>query len=335
MASPRFKKKLDHSFQMCSSVTGSNIFEMGSKDVLSIKWKDFQENMSSSLGSLRENQDFTDVTLACEDGFQVEVHKVILAASSPFFKNLLRQNDRNYVLIYMRGSTSIDIVNMIDFLYYGEVRLEEKDLEHFLAMGEELRLEGLTNTSDLQPQSEVKSTVSETGPNSLKIEPLLSKPNTGKQIESMKNLLRPENFNNDEKSKFNISDGACQGLVEEKEMSKNKSRIKSESVNGTEDLKSNGKTLEKLKDDTNNGTKENKGYGEVETEGNTFPCDLCDKKYKTYNHLNTHKNSKHEEKKYMCDECEYQSAWHSHFLRHKQSKHGFSQPRNGRMNYCD
>ena len=67
---------------------------MENLDILSIKWKDFPENISSSLGSLRENQDFTDVTLACEDGLQVEAHKVILAASSPFFSDLLRQNDK-------------------------------------------------------------------------------------------------------------------------------------------------------------------------------------------------------------------------------------------------
>ena len=78
-----------------------------------------------------------------------------------------------------------------------------------------------------------------------------------------------------------------------------------------------------------------KGPNPMKVDSNLFSCDLCEKKYKTYNHLNTHKNAKHEEKKYMCDECDYQSAWHSHFLRHKQSKHGFSQPRNGRLNYCD
>ena len=69
----------------------SCLSQMENLDILSIKWKDFPENISSSLGSLRENQDFTDVTLACEDGLQVEAHKVILAASSPFFSDLLRE----------------------------------------------------------------------------------------------------------------------------------------------------------------------------------------------------------------------------------------------------
>ena len=49
---------------------------------LCLKWNDFQENVRSAFGNLREDNDFADVTLACEDGQQIEAHKVILAASS-------------------------------------------------------------------------------------------------------------------------------------------------------------------------------------------------------------------------------------------------------------
>ena len=52
---------------------------------LCLQWNDFQENLKSAFGNMREDNDFTDVTLACGDGKQVESHKVILAASSPFF----------------------------------------------------------------------------------------------------------------------------------------------------------------------------------------------------------------------------------------------------------
>ena len=52
---------------------------------LCLQWNDFLENVKSAFGNLREDNDFTDVTLACEGGQQVEAHKVILAASSPFF----------------------------------------------------------------------------------------------------------------------------------------------------------------------------------------------------------------------------------------------------------
>ena len=70
---------------------------------LCLKWNDFQENVNAAFSSLREENEFADVTLACEDGQQIEAHKVILAASSPFFKNLLKRNKHPHPLIYMRG----------------------------------------------------------------------------------------------------------------------------------------------------------------------------------------------------------------------------------------
>ena len=51
----------------------------------------------------REVKDFSDVTQACEDGHQEKGHKVILASSSPFLKDLLVKNKHPHPLIYMRG----------------------------------------------------------------------------------------------------------------------------------------------------------------------------------------------------------------------------------------
>merc|ERR1712129_312650 len=113
------------------------------EEKLCLKWNDFQENAISAFGKLREDRDFTDVTLACEDGQQVEAHKVILASSSPFFLNILRRNKHPHPLIYMRGLKSEDLVAMIDFLYYGEANVYQENLDSFLAVAEELRLKGL------------------------------------------------------------------------------------------------------------------------------------------------------------------------------------------------
>ena len=72
-------------------------------DKLCLNWDEFQENTKHAFKSFRNDCDFTDVTLACEDGKQVEAHKVILAASSPFFKNLLKKNRHPHPLIFMKG----------------------------------------------------------------------------------------------------------------------------------------------------------------------------------------------------------------------------------------
>ena len=59
---------------------------------LCLQWYDFKDNVNSAFKKLREDKEFTDVTLACEDGQQVEAHEVVLTASSPFFFNLLKTN---------------------------------------------------------------------------------------------------------------------------------------------------------------------------------------------------------------------------------------------------
>ena len=110
---------------------------------LCLQWNDFKENATTAFGSLREDNDFADVTLACEDGEQVEAHKVILASSSPFFKKLLKRNKHTHPLIYMRGLKSEDLLAIVDFLYCGEANVYQENLDSFLAIAEELQLKGL------------------------------------------------------------------------------------------------------------------------------------------------------------------------------------------------
>ena len=111
---------------------------------LCLKWNDFQENVNSTFASLRDDNDFSDLTLVCEDGHQLEVHKVILAKSSPFFNNVLRRNKHAHPLIYMRGMKHENLLAIVDFLYMGEANIPQENLESFLAIAEELKLKGLT-----------------------------------------------------------------------------------------------------------------------------------------------------------------------------------------------
>ena len=69
---------------------------------LCLQWNEFKENVSSAFGDLRQDKEFIDVTLVCEDGQQVEAHKVILTASSPLFQKLLCVKSHPHPLIYKR-----------------------------------------------------------------------------------------------------------------------------------------------------------------------------------------------------------------------------------------
>ena len=77
-----------------------NSFNLNMSEKLCLKWNDFQENVAAALGNLKGDKDFSDVTLACEDGQQFEAHKVILVASSPFFHHLLKINRHAHPLHY-------------------------------------------------------------------------------------------------------------------------------------------------------------------------------------------------------------------------------------------
>ena len=97
---------------------------------LCLQWNDFQTNINSAFRKFREDKDFNDVTLAFEDGTQVESHKVILAASSPVLDVLLRRNKHNHPIIIMRGVKSIDLL-AIDFLYLGEANVFSRKSRFF------------------------------------------------------------------------------------------------------------------------------------------------------------------------------------------------------------
>ena len=79
---------------------------MSTSEKFSLKWNGFQENISTTFGSLRTDNDFVDATLACEDGQQVDARKFAMTAASPFLQKLLNKNTHAHPLIYMRGMKS-------------------------------------------------------------------------------------------------------------------------------------------------------------------------------------------------------------------------------------
>ena len=128
---------------------------MTSSEKFSIKWDDFQKNVSSSFREIRE--DFCDVTLTCEANMKITAHKVILAASSNFFREILTENQHPHPLLYMRGIKGVHLKSVIDFIYHGEVNVFEEDLDKFLSVAEELQLKGLVGKEKAKNSPQIKS----------------------------------------------------------------------------------------------------------------------------------------------------------------------------------
>ena len=119
---------------------------------------DFQHNIISSYQDLRKDGEFSDVTLVCEDDHQIEAHRIILAACSPFFSAVLKRNKHPHPMLYMRGIKAKELVAIVDFIYHGEANIDQEDLDGFLALADELQLKGLAS-SENQPYDDFENPI--------------------------------------------------------------------------------------------------------------------------------------------------------------------------------
>ena len=104
-----------------------------------LRWNDFETNISLAFRELRDDKDFFDVTLACDDE-QIQAHKIILSACSPFFRNILRRNPHQHPLLYLKGVKYTDLQSVLNFMYHGEVNVAQEELNSFLAVAEDLQV---------------------------------------------------------------------------------------------------------------------------------------------------------------------------------------------------
>ena len=110
-----------------------------------LMWGDFTSNLSLTVKDLRNDNDFLDVSIACEDD-TIEAHKVILSAASPFFRNILKKNKHPHPYIYLNGVKLKDMKNLIDFMYNGEATVSHEDLDKFMSVAHDLKVKGLTRS---------------------------------------------------------------------------------------------------------------------------------------------------------------------------------------------
>ena len=242
---------------------------------LCVHWNDFKENVKTAFGTLRNDKEFTNVTLACEDGQQMEAHKIILASSSPFFKKILQKSKYPHPLIYLRGFQSKDVMSILDFLYFGEANICVEDLDSFLVIAEEIQLKGLTGQtiSDLveeQKQIEQKSTTQQSD-----IKPLIN--STTSTTVALPNQSRTDLQALDEKVKLLIEKGQNMIPVGQRNGRPREETSRICKVCGKE----GSITLIKQHIEANH------------LEGICIPCDFCENTFSSRNALNQHKSKLH------------------------------------------
>ena len=103
----------------------------------------YEDSTKTLFKNLLKDVEFTDVTLALNDEKQVKGHKAILGASSTFFRKIFHQNAVANLVLYLKGISTKDINSIMEFIYLGQTSVNKADLNTFLEVAEELKIEGL------------------------------------------------------------------------------------------------------------------------------------------------------------------------------------------------
>ena len=125
---------------------------MGEK--FSLKWNDFNSNVSKSFSLFRNEEYLQDVTLVTDDNQQVSAHKLVLSASSEYFKNIFQSNKHSHPLLCLGGISANDLEHILDFIYNGEVNIFQYNLDRFLEVAQRFKLEGLLGNQEPEPSIE-------------------------------------------------------------------------------------------------------------------------------------------------------------------------------------
>ena len=234
---------------------------------LCLKWNDFQDVVQASLGELRSENDFTDVTLACEDQ-SLKAHRVILSSCSPFFKRLLKTHSQAQPLIYMRGLKFSDLVAIVDFIYEGQAKVFQEELDNFLSLAEELELKGLSGGSEAKlPEEETPSR---------QYPKKSEKPNI--RFAAKETTFKGSNSNPEAKS--NVFQGAIVSSNQKETISSLIDPETKRIINSLIEKQLDRYTCLKC-DYTSNDAGNAKKHAERHIEGLAYPCNFCGKVYRS------------------------------------------------------
>ena len=111
-----------------------------------LRWNDYEKKYAETFRVLRDDEYFTDVTLATE-GHSVKAHRVILSACSNYFHAILKtMSPWQHPVLLLQDVKSSDLNSLMDFIYFGQVSVTQDSLQSFLKVAQKLKIKGLCET---------------------------------------------------------------------------------------------------------------------------------------------------------------------------------------------
>ena len=110
----------------------------------------FGYNLTVSLSHLLASHQLTDCTLVCSDG-ALSAHRVVLAANSSFFSSVFSMSSlaaTHNPVIFLRNIKLAHMRSIVHFLYSGMANVTEEDVDQFIKVATDLKIEGLMMTKE-------------------------------------------------------------------------------------------------------------------------------------------------------------------------------------------
>lgn len=105
--------------------------------------------LANVLNNMLQCGSLVDVTIYCDDG-QLNAHKLVLAASSAYFRNLFSRmtNAFHYPIIVLREMQIIDLKTIIQFIYHGEVNVPQNRVDSLMRCANYLEIDGMSSSAN-------------------------------------------------------------------------------------------------------------------------------------------------------------------------------------------
>ncbi|XP_040572579.1 uncharacterized protein [Lepeophtheirus salmonis] len=114
---------------------------------MQFEWSTHSSELIEEISKLLCGRNLTDVTLTAE-GRTLKAHRLVLAAASTFFKELLTSDlDDKCPIIYLRDVSYIELECLIQFIYGGNTTVPDGHLNSFLELANDLGVSGFSETS--------------------------------------------------------------------------------------------------------------------------------------------------------------------------------------------
>merc|ERR1719319_2158150 len=107
-----------------------------------LQWDEYESKITEGLKDLRERKELFDVTLVT-DGDEVQAHKVLLASCSPRFRQMLKETQDQHPRFDLSHVQFKYVLSMVEFMYNGEIKIAQNDVNPFYAATDEFLVKGL------------------------------------------------------------------------------------------------------------------------------------------------------------------------------------------------